>query len=44
MRQICVIATVTLSLLVGGIKAGILENAASAIQCPQVQPLIPLQH
>jgi len=30
-----VISTVTLSLLVGGTFAGILENAAEAIECPQ---------
>ena len=32
-----VISTVTLSLLVGGTFAGILENAAEAIECPQVK-------
>merc|ERR1739845_210283 len=35
MRYIWVISTVTLSLLVGGLSAGILENAAAAIECPQ---------
>ena len=39
MRYILVISTVTLSLLVGGISAGILENAASAIECPQVKSI-----